>query len=272
MQAVASQVAESLRALTARLVITLAVMIGASLGLCVARAQFGPLIDARHAPQAKTQEELDLYLDIYTSSDSLHMIAQVEQFARVYPDSEFLGLAFQHQMAACRDLSDYDGVLAAGKKALELLPGNLNTLVTLATVIPNGVDGRADREALLSEARDFASAVLAKIGTLRIPAEISLEEWQSRRAELEAQAHEALGHVAVKSGDLEEALRQFEAAVNVNPQPTPSQWYRLGGAHLMAGRPEKAIVPLRRAAESGEATVRSLALDQLRRIEALEAE
>lgn len=243
-------------------------LLAATLGLHAGQAQFSPFTGDRRTPQAKTQEELDLYLEVYTSSDPQEIVAQAERLEATHPDSEFLGLAFQHKMAAMRDLGDYDGVIKAGARALELIPGNLNTLITLATVIPNRVDGRTDREELLARARDYASAVLASLDTLMIPGEIPLEQWESRRAGLEAEAHEALGHVAVKGGDLGEALRQFKAAVDGNPRPKASQWYRLGGAYLMAGQPEKAIAPLRRAAESGDSAVRRLALDQLGRIEA----
>ncbi len=244
-----------------------AAVLGVTLAASVAHAQFGPLLNARRAPQAKTQEELDLYLEIYTGGDPRQTIRNVERFVEAYPDSEFLGLAYQYQMTAYRGLSDYDGVLTAGAKALELLPDNLNTLITLATVIPNRADGRPDREELLAQAEGYAAAVLSRLRTLTIPAEIPLEQWESRKAEMEAEVREALGHLAVKKGDLEEALRQFITAVETNPRPTPSQWYRLGGTYLMMGQQKKAIEPLRRAAETGDGTVKELALDQLERIE-----
>ena len=242
-------------------------VLGAALVVSGAQAQFGPLLSARRAPQAKTQDELDLYLEIYTGGAPQETIRNVERFAEAYPASEFLGLAYQYQMTAYRGLSDYDGVLTAGAKALKFLPDNLNTLITLAAVIPNGADGRADREELLAKAEGYAAAVLSKLRTLKIPAEIPLEQWESRKAELEAEAREALGHLAVKKGDLEEALRQFKAAVETSPQPKPSQWYRLGGTYLMMGQQDKAREPLRRAAETGDGAVKQLALEQLDRIE-----
>lgn len=237
-----------------------------TVGVSALHAQFGPLLSSRRAPQAKTQEELDLYLEIYTGGVPDVKVRTVRLFAEAYPTSEFLGLAYQYQMAAYRDLSDYEGVLEAGQKALGLLPDNLNTLLTLATVIPNGVEGRADREELLSRAERFASSVLSKIETTKIPAEIGLDQWESRKVELSSDAREALGHIAVKRGDLDEALRQFQSAVNINPSPKPSLWYRLGGTYLLMGRQEQALEPLRRAAATGGQAVRRLALDQLRRL------
>ena len=244
-----------------------AAVLGATLVVSGVQAQCVPLIGARRAPQAKTQDELDLYLEVCTGEAPQATIRNVERFAEAYPASEFLGLAYQYQMTAYRGLSDYDGVLTAGAKALEFLPDNLNTLITLASVIPNGADGRPDREELLAKAEGYAAAVLSQLRTLTIPAEIPIERWESRKAEMEAEAREALGHLAVKQGDLEEALRQFKAAVEMNPRPTPSQWYRLGGVYLMTGQQDNAIEPLRRAAETGDGAVKKLALDQLERIE-----
>ncbi len=242
-------------------------LLAATLGLHAGQAQVNPFAGDGRKPQAKTQEELDLYLELYASSEPRETVAQAVRFEAAHPDSEFLGLAFQHKMAALRDLGDYDGALKAGATALELVPRNVHALVTLASVIPNGVDGRADRGDLLAKARRYASLALAELETLKIPAEIPLEEAESLRAALQAAARESLGHVAVKEGDLAEAVRQFEAAVAVNLHPTPSQWYRLGGAYLMAGQLDNAIEPLRRAAESDEPIVRRLALDQLRQIQ-----
>ena len=244
------------------------VLLAATLGLQVGQAQFGPFAGDGRKPQAKTQEELDLYLEVYTSSEPRETVAQAERFEAAHPDSRFLGLAFQHKMAALRDLGDYEGVLRAGTRALELVPGNLNTLITLATVIPNGVEGRPDREDLLARARNYASAVLNTLDTLVVPAEIPLEQWESRKSGLESEAHEALGHVAVKNGDLAEALRRSRPPWTATRGRRPASGTGLGGAYVLAGQPEKAIAPLRRAAESGEDTVRRLALDQLRRIEA----
>ena len=238
-----------------------------SIGSLPAGAQFGPLLSSRHAPQAASQEEFDQYLEIYTSRDPSATVAMVSEFAEAHQTSEFLGLAYQYQMMAYRELSNYDGVREAGGKALALVPNNIHTLLALASVIPNGVDGRVDRGELLSQAEGHAQAVLSQLETITIPDEIPLESWQSRKAEMQAEAHEALGHVAVKRGDLAGALRSFRTAVEISPNPKASQWYRLGGAYVMAGQVQKAVEPLRKAVAAGDEVVRRLATEQLERIE-----
>ncbi len=162
------------------------------------RAQFGPLLDPAYAPQAKSEEELDQYLKIMTDSNPQVTVADVQRFAAMYPNSELLGLAFQYQMIAYRQLHDLNHVVEAGRKALKLQPGNVNTLLTLASAIPEGVGKRPDANVLLQQAEEYANKALRELDQMRIPREISLERWKAMRAAMEAQAREALREIAVK--------------------------------------------------------------------------
>ena len=95
------------------------------------QAQFGPLMSTTQTPQAKSAEELDLYLEIYRSADPQSTVALANRFTTAYPQSEFLALAYEHQTLAYQQLNNYEGVLHAGEKALALSPRNVKVLVTL---------------------------------------------------------------------------------------------------------------------------------------------
>src|SRR5262249_18378461 len=155
----------------------------------------------------------DLYLEIYTGKDPRMTVEKVNAFAARYPESELLGLAYQYEMMAHKELNNYDGVLRAGEKALQLIPRSLNTLLLLASVIPNSASVRPDSAQLLGRAEDYARQALQELEQIRVPEEISLETWQTRRAEMESEAREALGHVAAKRGDPGAAIREFRSAV-----------------------------------------------------------
>src|SRR3990172_4901496 len=156
------------------------------------QAQFGPLVSAAHAPQAKSQQELDDYLEIIADVDPQKTIQNVERFASQYPQSELLGIAYQYQMHAYERVGNLQGVLEAGEKALALQRDNINTLLTLASAIPKRIGTGADAAVLLQRAGDSARQALREIARLHIPREIPLERWKVLRGELEAQAHEAL--------------------------------------------------------------------------------
>jgi len=240
--------------------------LGISQSPVISRAQFGPLLNPRLAPQAKTPEELDAYLDIITAPEPRVTIEKTEEFASKYPSSELLSVALQYEALAYQQTDNFQGVLRAGSKALQLQPDNLNTLLTLASAIPNGVAGRPDAAELLDQAEEYAQRALQQLTKVIVPREITLERWTVMRGEMEALAHEALGQVAAKRGNLARAMSELEQAAFHNPTPQGSQFYRLGMVYSMLGKNERAEETLRRAADLGPDLIRQLALRELKRL------
>jgi len=210
-------------------------------------------------PQAQTAQELDDYLDILEVGSAKDIVRLVEGFVQNYPNSELLGIAYQYQMLAYRELNDYDGVVRSGEKALKLHPDNLNTLLTLANTLPNGVSGGSTDDPKLALAEQYAREVFAGIGRIILPHSVSLQRWEELRREMEASAHEALGHIATKRGRLQEAILEFEKAVQQNPVPQGTQFYRLGVAYMLAQKNDPAKEALNRAAELGPDEIRRMA-------------
>ncbi len=229
-------------------------------------AQFGPLVDTMNAPQAKTEEELDLYLELTVSTNPRASVEIAERFAREYPKSELLGLVYEYEMQACQRLDDFEGTLRAGRKALELLPDNADTQLTLASVIPDHAQGRADSTKLLQEAEEYARRSLRELATMRIPKEILPDRWKTLRGQLEAQAHEALGKIERDRGNLEGAISEFALAASQNPVPQGTQFLELGAAYSQARQPEEAKKAFERAIELGPARVREVAERELAKV------
>src|SRR5437879_5300814 len=223
------------------------------------RAQFGPLMTSTQTPQAKSAEELDAYLEIYKNANPQSTVALANQFAATYPQSEFLALVHEHETLAYQQMNNYEGVLHAGEKALALAPRNIKVLVTLALAIPNGVSGRSDSSRLLEQAESYARRALKELDEKKIPQDLALEEWEALKGDLESECHEALGHVSMKHGDLDAAVREFHAAAFGNPKPNGRQFLRLSSAYLLARQYEAAEQAAARAAELGEGQIRQLA-------------
>jgi tetratricopeptide (TPR) repeat protein len=231
--------------------------------LCL-QAQLSPFSSPAHAPQAKTQEELDAYLQIVTVQDPTIVIRNTETFVSQYPQSNLLGTAYQYQMLAYEQKDDLQGLLSAGEKAVKLQPDNVNTLLTLANAIPNALTGHPDPPDLLAKAQEYARRALRGIDQLRIPLTTPLEQWESSKGEMVSRAHEALGQVAMKRNQLPVAVSEFELAARGNPKPRGSQFYRLGAAYAGIGNNEGAVAALRRAAELGPDALRELAEHELK--------
>lgn len=235
-----------------------------ALAVPMATAQLGPLSDPSQAPQAKTQEEFDQYLQIATEADPRQVIQRVDAFVKAFPDSQFAGIAYQYQMHAYQQTGKFDEMLAAGRKALAANGNNLNTLLTLAPAAANAAMQRPDRNTLLTEAREWANSALAAIEKTRPPRQIPLAQWQAEKSRMQAEAHETLGMIALDQSDVATAVREFQTAIALQPSPDGAQFLRLGLAFLDAGNREEAATNLRRAAELGPEAVRTLALNQMK--------
>jgi tetratricopeptide (TPR) repeat protein len=107
---------------------------------------------------------------------------------------------------------------------------------------------------------------LQRLGTIHIPHEIPLERWKILKGEMEAHAHQALGQVAAKRGNLRRAIAEFEMAAFNNPSPQGTQFLLLGSAHQMAGNIDAARKALLRAVELGPDEIRTLASNELRKL------
>jgi tetratricopeptide (TPR) repeat protein len=238
-------------------------LIGMPAGL---KAQFGPLASPRQAAQARSQAELDSYLEIVGATDARVIVQKVGIFASEFPKSELLGAAYQYQLQAFAGLNDFDGMLTAGRKALAGDPDSLDTLLALAPAMANRAAGRPDRAQLLSQAESYAHRALDGIDKIRVPRELSIEQWSFRKHEMQSEAHGVLGAVAYQRGQLQQAMGELEMAINLAPQPEGVQFLRLGLALASVGKKGDAEQKLRRAAELGPDSVRNLALDQLKKL------
>jgi tetratricopeptide (TPR) repeat protein len=239
----------------------------ARLGMpAVVEAQFGPLTSPGHAAQARSQEELDAYLEIVGETDARMGVQKVKTFAAEFPKSELLGAAYQYELQAFERLNDFDGMLAAGEKALAADPGSLNTLLALAPAMANRAAGRPDRTQLLAQGESYAQRALQEIEAIRVPHEVSIERWNVRKHEMQSEAHGALGVVAFQRGQFQPAISELEMAIGLAPKPEGVQFLRLGMALASAGKKNDAEQKLARAAELGPESVHNVALEQLKKL------
>jgi tetratricopeptide (TPR) repeat protein len=230
------------------------------------QAQLGPASTPGQAAQARTQEELDVYLEIVSATDPRTVVQDANLLVTEFPKSELLGAGYQYQLQAFEQLNDFDGMLAAGQKALAADPDSLNTLLALAPAMANRAAGRPDRTQLLSQSEVYARRALNGIDKVRVPHELSIEQWYVRKHEMQSEAHGVLGVVAFQRGQFPAAISELEMAISLAPKPQGVQFLRLGLALASAGKKHEAEQTFRHAAELGPDSVRNVAADQLKKL------
>ena len=136
----------------------------------------------------------------------------------------------------------------------------------LAPAMANRAAGRPDRTQLLYQAEAYAHRALSGVDAVRVPREVSIEQWNARKHEMQCEAHGALGVVAFQRAQFPAAISELEMAITLAPSPDGVQFLRLGLALASAGKKNEAEQKFRRAAELGPDSVRNVATDQLKKL------
>jgi tetratricopeptide (TPR) repeat protein len=226
-------------------------------------AQFDMVMVDPKPPQAQSRQELDTYLDIVQSQEPARIVSLASRFAKQFPESEFLGQVHRLEMKAYQDLNDYPNSVAAGEKALQWNPNDVNALLTLAKVLPNRVNESIDLSGILGKAEKYALKALEEISTLKAPRTLPLTEFRRVTAQMRAAAHEALGIVAFQRGRYTDSVAEFEKSIGESPLADGALFYRLGMAYLFNGNPDQGRTALKRASDLGPEVVRARAEEQL---------
>jgi tetratricopeptide (TPR) repeat protein len=230
-------------------------ILAATAGFCV--AQFAPL------PQADSPEEFDAYLAVVDAGRPAAVIEAGEAFVRAWPASGLCGHVYEMEFEAYRRLGDANKAIEAGEKSLEAAPDNLVMLANLSAVLANGT--RDTRR--LERSETYARKVIELSKSIRLPKFITPDEWARTSAHLNSQAHVALGLVANQRDDVKGAIREFEAAIALAPEPDATQYYRLGVLYRVSGNIAGAKEKFRRATELNEPVIREMADKELRQLQ-----
>ena len=247
----------------ARFTLTILALLFAFAPLPPLLAQFGPFSDPAQAPQAKSQEELDAYLEIRSATEAREIVKQVDEFASRFPSSAFLDAAYQDQALAYQRIGDFNASVSAGEKSLQANPDNIKTLLAMAAIIANGPIQHPDRAKLLVEAEDYAHRALQRIDVSKPPRQVPMEQWLLEKQEMQCRAHEALGVVSLDREQIQAAVAEFEAAVALSANPDGARFLRLGVALALAGQVADAEKNLRRAENLGPDAVGKLASEEV---------
>jgi tetratricopeptide (TPR) repeat protein len=212
------------------------------------------------APQAKTPQEFDLYLDFHEARDpeTRHQIAL--RFERTYPHSELLVDVYGSELEYSRARGQREAAITAGERGLRLAPNNIEALLGLAEILPNG----ASDSRTFSSAEGYARNAFAQLKSMRFSHEVSMGDCESARRVMVSRAHAALGYVFGKRGQLADAIKELEMAIATSPEPVGWQLLFTGELYRAAKREQDAIDMFNRAAQAGPAEITLLAHNELK--------
>jgi tetratricopeptide (TPR) repeat protein len=217
-------------------------------------------------PQPKSQKEIEALMAIQNAADPDARIKAAEELLVKFKDTEFKEFALQMETISYQQKNDYEKMLIAGERTLEVNPDNVVVLIALAQAIPQRTrEHDLDKEEKLSKAEDFAKRAQKVIPNLtKFNPSIPDEDWANYKKAAMSQSHEALGMAAFVRKNYAAAEAAFKAAAEVSPEPDPTVFYRLGMVYHAQNKHDEAIDALDKAIAAGGVKIgdRDLAAEQ----------
>jgi tetratricopeptide (TPR) repeat protein len=195
-------------------------------------------------PKPKSQKEADAIMAIFNAQTPDARIEAAEKLLADFADTEFKGVALQVAAASAQEKNDFEKMVVYAERTLEADPKNYAAMLMLA----NGIATRTrehdlDKEEKLARSEKYAKEAIELIKTAQKPRpDISDADWKGATDAYTAQAHEALGQTAVVRKKYDDAITNYQAALNLSAEP--ATMVRLAAAYNQAKKPDEAIATL----------------------------
>ena len=208
------------------------------LALCAVSMLFGGLAWAQKPPQPKSQKELDALKAWQAATAPDDRIKAIESVLTNFADTDFKVFLLEDAMQTEQRKGDYAQVVFYGERLLEADPKNGFALVTLAGETARHTrEFDLDKEEKLAKVDKYAkSAIDASKDMVKPRPDITDEQWDNVKKDLQAQAWEAMGQAALLRKKFDDSIADFKQAIAVQATADPATWVRLGQAYEEGGK------------------------------------
>lgn len=179
-----------------------------------------------------------------------------EDFITKFPMSRYLPGIYGMLTSAYYSTGNTDKMFAAGSKALELDPDNVDVLSLLAMAIPRRVKANTpDGPAQLQKAEQYAHHAIDIIPTMAKPATVDDAGFEKAKNDKLALCHSGLGLQAIDHQKYDDARNELTQAVQLATSPDPVDYYLLGNADDQASYLNGSVAAYEKCAASGPLTM-----------------
>ncbi len=212
-------------------------------------------------PKPKSQKEVDALVAVQNATAPDARIAAINNTLENFADTEFKPMLLLWGTAAYEQKSDWDNVIVWGERVLEVDPQSYQAMLMLSNAyVRRTKEYDLDKEDKLSKAEGYANKALAALKTAEKPRpDVTDEQWEGAKKQLNAQAHELLGSASMSRKSYEKAIAEYKEAISIDPQATTT--VRLAAAYNAAKKPDEALPLVEKlmAAPDTDPTIKSFA-------------
>jgi tetratricopeptide (TPR) repeat protein len=209
----------------------------------------GSLIWGQKLPQPKSPKELEALKAWQAATAPDERLQAIENVLTNFADTDFKVFLLQDAMALEQRKGDFAQVVFYGERLLEADPKNGFALVTLAGETARHTrEFDLDKEEKLAKVDKYAkSAIDATKEMVKPRPDITDEQWEGAKKDLQAQAYEALGQAALLRKKYDDSIANYKQAIAVQATPDPATWVRLGQAYIDSGKLDDATASFDKA-------------------------
>ena len=176
-----------------------------------------------------------------------------EDFITKFPTSRYVGGVYGMLTTAYYSTGNTDKMFAAGAKALELNPDNVDVLALLSMAIPRRMKAtQPDFQDQIKKAEVYAHHAIELMPSLPKPATVDDATFEKAKNDKLALCHSGLGLIALNvKKNYDEARTELTQAVQLASNPDMVDYYLLGTADAQASYMNGAIAAYDKCAQSG---------------------
>lgn len=175
-----------------------------------------------------------------------------EDFITKFPTSRYVGGVYGMLTGAYFNVGNTDKMFAAGAKALDLDPNNVDVLALLAMAIPRRVKPNTpDGPQQLQKAETYAHHAIELIPAMTKPDTMDDATFEKLKNDKLSLAHSGLGLLDINHQKYEDARTELTQAVQLATSPDPVDYYLLGNADAQASYLNGAVAAYDKCAATG---------------------
>jgi tetratricopeptide (TPR) repeat protein len=213
------------------------------LALCGVLMLLGSLLWAQKQPQPKSKKELEALQAWQGATGVDDRLKAIENVLTNFADTDFKLFLLQDAIQLEQRKNDFAQTLFYCDRLLEVDPKNAFALVTIAGETARHTrEFDLDKEEKLTKADKYAKDAIDAAKTMpKIRPDLTDEQWEAVRKDLQAQAYDAMGQTATLRKKYDDAVADFKQAMAIQASPDPTTWVRLGQAYEDQGKYDDAI-------------------------------
>lgn len=188
-----------------------------------------PAVPAQPPVNKEEEDAYKAFFELKAAGNEQAMVASGEEFLKKFPESRYRESVYSRLAQAHLNLGELDKMQAAGEKALEINPDDVDVLAVLSF----GMLRRFNREDLdaeqkLERTERYAKHAIGLLNTMAKPEAMTEEIFLRAKNEKLAMCNSGLGLSFLHRQRYTESIAAFEQATTLVPNPDPTDLYLLG--------------------------------------------